>query len=209
MKTVLASLLLIALLLYLRSMLSSKKKDTEIVKEMESNIVRPKEKVDIINDYFLLKVDTYLHNHYPRLVSWEFSCGSSGYRYKALLSEVKLTFRDGGIDYVTIRTKDVMERNFSETEKKDSSKEEAKETVEEKEKTLSVVDYLFREGDKIIAAVEKAIAERNGFFAYYEVEMKLATEAFMKEVSEKLEENTGYDVSFNNNILEIGFQNMM
>ena len=76
------------------------------------------------------------------------------------------------------------------------------------DKKISPAEFMEKYAEEIEKTVKKAIKEGMGFFAYYEVKESVDS-AFMEELIEELEEMFGYDVSFKENVLEIGFQNAM
>lgn len=205
--------LLIAVLLTLID--SGKKVDKKITAEDEHNHVSQKSSWEITNDFFLLKLNEYLKNHYPHLLSWEYvSTNPFALHYMEQGFEVRLFFKNGLSCKEHIETKKVWGNVSAETVSKPSAQTTATNTdisqskpVSEVKEPNSVEMFLIKHSSDINDTINNVKKEGAGLFAYYEVDKNIATESFMEELRKTLEENTGYEVSFEGNVLEIGFQN--
>ncbi len=201
--------LLIATILVLID--SGKKTETRQVKEDENNTVSARSKYDITNDYFLLRLNMFLKNNYPFLLSWEFvSTNPFALHYMETGFEVRLFFKNGITCKEHIETKKVW-GNVNEPTKTAPEKTAGAPTNNSsnspQKKTTPVEEFLVKHASSITAEIDKVKEEGAGFFAYYEVDASLADEEFMKKLCTTLSENTGYEVSYEGNTLEIGFQN--
>ena len=209
MKTIVTLIIIFVAVNFIRKKLKATKNDKRAIVEQEKHMVLPKTKQEITNDYFLLCMDNYLKKHYEDLVSWEFLAGGPLY-FCNLINKVRVDFINQKTKVISVRTDDVWNKDVP----KEDTPENNPDEVNNDEKTVinstvDVTEYLIKKGDEIQNVITNAMNSGNGFFAYYEVDKELAMPEFMQQLKEKLEENGGYDVSFKENVLEIGFQNLI
>lgn len=199
MKTLIILLVCFTGVFYLRKLFVAQKHEAIIVEETENNnIVSERSRYDVINDYFLLLVDDYLKKSYPDMETWEFKYGNNQtMKIYVNLHEIYVRKKDGSTITTSICTNDIwkMYGGFPSEEKKTDKK-------------FTPAEFMEKYAEEIEITVKKAIKEGMGFFAYYDVKEPVDSE-FMERIVEELEEMFGYDVSFKENVLEIGFQNAM
>ena len=203
---VIASLLIAIILILIDS---GKKAEKQMTVEDENNNVSVKSDWEITNAFFTLKLNAFLKNKFPHLAAWEFvSENPLALHYMEPGFYVRLFFKNGLTCKEHIETKNVWGTTKKVDEIKTSSAEtKTSEPNQELKKPNNIETFLVKHASAINDEIEKVKAEGSGLFAYYEVDKKFATDEFMKELCKTLEENTGYEVSFESNILEIGFQN--
>jgi len=199
MKTLLILIICFAGVFYLRKLFIAERHEATIVEETENNnIVTERSRYDVINDYFLLLVDDYLKKSFPDMETWEFKYGNNmTLKIYVNLHEIYVRKKDGSTITTSICTNDIwqMYGGVPSEEKKTDKK-------------ISPAEFMEKYAEEIEKTVKKAIKEGMGFFAYYEVKESVDS-AFMEVLVDELEEMFGYDVSFKENVLEIGFQNAM
>ena len=155
-----------------------------------------------------MRLDEYIKRTYGEISSWEFVCGGSGIKYTTHIHDIRILFPNGKEKRVHIHNDDIWGQRKPYEEPKEPIKEEPK-PVSTVPVTELITEFLLKHSAEIYQTIEDAMTKGEGFFAYYTVKEKDLSDSFMKDVAKRLEENTGYDVSYKNNVLEIGFQNMM
>jgi len=207
------ALIFLVIGIFLKLQDKSKQKDSRIITEEEkNNTVKKLSNCDIENNYFNMMVGIYLKKKFPDIITWEWEHGGEEtLHYLFATNGVLITKLNGVQQYVFVITKEVWGTKAKKTVIKDSPVSQSSlQKKEEKNNSISlVIDYLKEHGTKIEEAVKTAMDTGAGFYAHYLVEKNLATDEFMTILSQELEKNTNYDVSFQENMLEICFQDLI
>lgn len=208
-------LIFLAIGIFLKLQENQKKKESRVVTEEErNNFTKKLSNADIENQYFNMRAEILLKSRFPDMINWEWEKGGNEtLHYLKTDNGVTITKMNGVQQFVLVSTKDVWGIDVLESPDKSETLSDETQDNDSKETTASeknpVSDYLKEKGGKIEETVKAAIEAGGGFFAYFTVDEKLATEDFMQKLAQELERNTDYDVTFKENVLEIGFQNCL
>lgn len=185
-----------------------KTKQRRVVKEEENNnlFVRPKSNVEIKNDYFNSLVSNYLKKKYPTMLSWEYTKTKNCLQYMLQTNETVIFLKNGEKHVEDICTFSIWDSSPHKQAADETRENLEEENIENEFKSAST-EWLVTNGHLIEKAVADAKKEGNGFFAFLSIAD--ATQEFMEELAKTIESNTSYDVTFNEQTLEIGFQNCL